>query len=87
MNYSAARLVEVFGVNRHSAAITMTEALRLARDEEAIAERVYGLGNPRKAAELGNTQPGDGFQYRGNGVLQTTGRGNHARLGTACGGL
>jgi putative chitinase len=85
MNYSAARLVEVFGVNRHSAAITMPEALQLARNPEAIAERVYGLGNPRKAVELGNTQPGDGFRYRGNGVLQTTGRGNHARLGAASG--
>jgi putative chitinase len=85
MNYSAARLVEVFGVNRHSAAITMTEALQLARNPEAIAERVYGLGNPRKAADLGNSQPGDGFRYRGNGVLQTTGRGNHARLGVPFG--
>ncbi|MGE5049439.1 MAG: peptidoglycan-binding protein [Deltaproteobacteria bacterium] len=85
MNYSAARLVEVFGVNRHSAAITQAEANRIERQEEAIAERVYGLGNPRKARELGNTQPGDGFRYRGNGVLQTTGRGNHARLGAACG--
>ncbi|HEY6912402.1 MAG TPA: peptidoglycan-binding protein [Myxococcales bacterium] len=84
MNYSAARLVEIFGVNRHSAAITEAEAQRIERQPEAIAERVYGLGNPRKARELGNTQPGDGFRYRGNGVLQTTGRGNHARLGAAC---
>ena len=85
MTYSAARLVEIFGVNRHSAAVTAPEAARLAGDPEAIAERVYGLGNPRKARELGNTQPGDGFRYRGNGVLQTTGRGNHRRMGLACG--
>jgi putative chitinase len=85
MSYSAGRLVEIFGVNRHSAAVTESEAARLAGDEEAIAERVYGLGNPRKARELGNTQPGDGFRYRGNGVLQTTGRGNHRRMGLACG--
>ncbi|HEY5676082.1 MAG TPA: peptidoglycan-binding protein [Myxococcales bacterium] len=85
MNYSAARLVEIFGVNRHSAAITPAEAARIERQPEAIAERVYGLGNPRKALELGNTQPGDGFRYRGNGVLQTTGRANHGRLGAACG--
>ncbi|HEY5677861.1 MAG TPA: hypothetical protein VIR81_13805, partial [Myxococcales bacterium] len=49
MNYSAARLVEIFGVNRHSAAITEAEAQRIERQPEAIAERVYGLGNPRKA--------------------------------------
>ncbi|WP_372720550.1 peptidoglycan-binding protein [Immundisolibacter sp.] len=85
MSYSAPRLMEIFGVNRHSAGVTAAEAETLARQPEAIAERVYGLGNPRKARELGNTEPGDGFRYRGNGVLQTTGRGNHKRMGTACG--
>jgi putative chitinase len=85
MNYSAQRLVEIFGVHRHSAKITPSEAVGLAGNQEAIAERVYGLGNPRMASMLGNTQPGDGFRYRGNGVLQTTGRGNHRRMGEACG--
>jgi len=85
MNYSAQRLLEIFGVHRHTAAVTASEAAQLAGHPEAIAERVYGLGNPRKARELGNTQPGDGFRYRGNGVLQTTGRGNHQRIGIACG--
>ena len=84
MNYSAGRMVEIFGVGRHSAAVTQAEAATLAGHKEAIAERVYGLGNPRKARELGNTEPGDGFLYRGNGVLQTTGRGNHRRIGAAC---
>jgi putative chitinase len=37
------------------------------------------------AGELGNTQPGDGFLYRGNGILQTTGRGGHKTIGQACG--
>lgn len=85
MSYSAQRLVEIFGVHRHSAKITPSEAVELAGNQEAIAERVYGLGNPRMASILGNTQPGDGFRYRGNGVLQTTGRGNHRRMGEACG--
>lgn len=84
MNYSAKRLTEIFGVNRHTAAVTPTEAAQLTGHPEAIAERVYGLGNPRKAGELGNSQPGDGFHFRGNGILQTTGRGNHQRLGAAC---
>ena len=83
--YSAPRLLEIFGVNKHSAAITPAEAAQLAGNAHAIAERVYGLGNPRKARELENTRPGDGFLYRGNGVLQTTGRGNHRRMGVACG--
>lgn len=85
MNYSAPRLLEIFGVNRHSAAITETEAAELAHDEQRIAERVYGLGNPTKARELGNTEPGDAFRYRGNGVLQMTGRGAHRRIGIGCG--
>jgi putative chitinase len=85
MNYSAKRMIEIFGVGRHSAAVTAAEAATLANRPDAIAERVYGLGNPRKARDLGNTAPGDGFRYRGNGVLQTTGRGNHRRMGRACG--
>jgi putative chitinase len=85
MNYSAARLLEIFGVGRHSARVTPQEAQGLAHRPEIIAERVYGLGNPAKAEELGNTQPGDGFRFRGNGVLQTTGRGNHRRMSQACG--
>jgi uncharacterized protein (TIGR02594 family) len=85
MNYRAERLLQVFGVGRHSAAITPGEAQALARNPKAIAERVYGLGNPRKAQALGNTQPGDGFRYRGGGLLQTTGRDNYRRMGQRCG--
>ncbi|MEP6922000.1 MAG: glycoside hydrolase family 19 protein [bacterium] len=85
MNYSMPRLVEIFGVGHHSARITKAEAAVLAHNPAAISERVYGLGNPKKAQELGNTKPGDGFIYRGNGVLQTTGRGSHRRMGLACG--
>ena len=85
MNYSAPRLLEIFGVGKHSAKVTKAEAPILAHHPEAIAERVYGLGNPKKATELGNTHAGDGFAYRGNGIMQTTGRGNHRRIGNACG--
>ncbi len=85
MDYSAARLVEIFGVGKHSAAVTEEEAFALAHKPAAIAERVYGLGNPRKAKELGNTGPGDGFRYRGGGLLQTTGRGSYCDIGKTCG--
>ncbi|MBR1123485.1 TIGR02594 family protein [Bradyrhizobium lablabi] len=85
MKYRTERLLEIFGVGRHSAAITPAEAQSLARDEQAIAERVYGLGNARKAQELGNKDPGDGFKYRGAGLMQTTGRANYRRMGLLCG--
>jgi len=78
---TAERLMEIFGVGNHSAAIRPEEVNGLLRNAEALAERVYGLGNPRKAQELGNIEPGDGFKYRGRGVLQTTGRGNYKKLG------
>lgn len=78
MRYSAPRIMEIFGVGRHSAAVTEREARALATDAKrtggyALAERVYGIGNPQKARELGNTQPGDGWKWRGGGLIQETG--------------
>jgi predicted chitinase len=75
--YSAKRIVQIFGVGRHSAKVTAAEASRLAYNGPALFDRVYGLGNPKKAKELGNTKVGDGWKFRGCGIVQLTGRGAH----------
>lgn len=80
MNYSAKRIREVFGIGRHSAGVTDTEAVALAGRPYDLAERVYGLGNARKAKELGNIMRGDGYDFRGTGPLGTTGRKNFQRV-------
>lgn len=93
MNYTAPRIKAVFGGDwytdkktgkrawrwHHSAKVTDAECAQLAGKPEELAERVYGLGNPSKAAELGNDQPGDGWTYRGWGAMQITGKRDHAK--------
>ncbi len=82
--YSASRILEKFGVGKHSAQVRPDEAKRIAampveKRTKELFERVYGLPNPRKARELGNTESGDGWRYRGFGLLQTTGKADHIK--------
>jgi len=54
----------------------------ISMGEVAIANTVYGGG---KGASLGNKDPGDGYRYRGRGMVQLTGKDNYARYGKELG--
>lgn len=71
LKYSAAGLLRTWP-SRFSA----EDAERMAGDEFSIAERAYGgrMGN-------GPEGSGDGFRYRGRGIIQITGRANYAEMG------
>lgn len=75
LHYSAASLLALWPHR-----FTADEAVRMAYNEEAIAERAYGgrMGN-------GPEGSGDGFRYRGRGIIQLTGRDNYTRCGLALG--
>lgn len=64
LNYDAAGLIRVFKLPADVAA-------KIAHNEELIANTVY---MPPHNTQLGNTEPGDGWKFRGGGPNQTTGK-------------
>ncbi|MCA7000643.1 glycoside hydrolase family 19 protein [Dickeya solani] len=76
LNYSAKGLRSVFG--RYFTTDEM--AAQCERKPESIANIVYAnrLGN-------GATETGDGWKYRGRGLIQLTGRDNYRACGSAIG--
>lgn len=85
LNYAAIRLVPLFGSHR----ITQQQASKYGRtashpaNQEAIANIVYGGEWGR--INLGNTEPSDGWRFRGRGLIQITGRSNFRICGIALG--
>lgn len=83
LNYSAEALVTMFGRHR----ISIEQANQYGRtkdkpaDQETLANILYG-GDWGKR-NLGNTQPGDGWKFRGRGLKQLTGRHNALWCGNA----
>ncbi|WP_038163972.1 glycoside hydrolase family 19 protein, partial [Trabulsiella guamensis] len=83
LNYRADKLVGIFGARR----ITQQQANALGRTTEqparpdAIANLVYGGDWGYK--NLGNKANGDGWKYRGRGLIQVTGLNNYRSCGAA----
>lgn len=89
LDYAADKLVPLFGSRR----ISLADAKTFGRIDDDVRERtgwklqdkpahqnalaniVYG--GPWGKTHLGNTQPGDGWRFRGGGLVQLTGRDNY----------
>lgn len=70
LGYSAERLVQVWPKRFPN----LIAATPYAHNPEKLAERTYG-------GRMGNTEPGDGWRFRGRGLLQLTGRDSYSRYG------
>jgi predicted chitinase len=84
LNYSAKRLFEIWGPNQKKNTVrfkTLDDAKAAsAKGEEHIASLIY---DGRK--DLGNTEAGDGYKFRGRGFIQLTGKDNYKRYGKRIG--
>ena len=81
LNYrSADRIVQVFGGRN---GLTRESAYRMEGNPIKIANFVYGGEWGRR--NLGNTQPNDGYFFRGGGLIQLTGRANYTKASEALG--
>lgn len=80
-NTANSRIRSIFPTALGGASDDFINALKA--DDRAFFNYVYG---PHGAGrQLGNTQPDDGYTYRGRGGIQLTGRGNYAKLGEMVG--
>lgn len=78
LNYSSKALRKLFSKERISdeeCELLGRTAAHLA-NKAGIANKIYGGEWGRK--NLGNTEPGDGYMFRGSGPIQITGRANTA---------
>lgn len=85
LNYKSSALKALFGRHR----ISEEDCEKYGRtddhaaDQEMIANCIYG--GEWGAKNLGNTEPGDGWKFRGRGYIQLTGRSNYRKASAVIG--
>lgn len=57
---------------------TVESAIPYAKNPEGLANKVY-------SGRMGNTEPGDGYKYRGRGLMMVTGKSNYQTVGETIG--
>jgi putative chitinase len=80
-NTANIRIRTIFG--SRVAALDDAQLDALKADDEQFFNRVYGGDWGR--CNLGNTEPDDGYKFRGRGLFQLTGRANYERYGRMVG--
>jgi putative chitinase len=78
LNYSAEGLARTWPSRFSDGTGPNPLAYSIARNPEAIANAAYSL-------RMGNNDKGDGWKYRGRGLMQMTGKNNYAAARTALG--
>lgn len=81
LNYSSTsndRIRKIFG--SRVARFSDEQLNQIKRNPQEFAEIVYGH-QTTIGRSMGNTEPGDGWKYRGRGYIQITGKSNYKRFG------